>query len=621
MRSRVFKSCLSVFLVFVLLALPGISPAAANAASGAVPYEQGAAVIKNKEEVVYAVLDALGNADSVYAVNHFVVTIAGDITDYGSYSSVANLTTTESLAQNGDAVSFHAEKGHFYYQGDMAAAELPWDVDISYTLDGVRTAPQDLAGRSGKLGMQMVTRRNEKVDAVFYDNYMLQVSVTLDTEKCGDIEAPGATIAGAGKNTVVTYVVMPGRDGNISLSSTVRDFAMAGIQISAMPLSLGFDMPDTGDMVDDMNTLSDAISGVNDGVKDLNGGVARMNKGAADLVSGSSGFKNGLSQLSGSLGQLITASGQIKSALAGIVYSLDHASGGFDPTAFAQLPDGLDQLAQGLDGISGGLTRLKGGFSDAKDALGSAISHIPDISQSDIASLSAAVAGLDEDQQHTLSQLLDAYTAAQTVKGTYYGPHGNDGVKAAFDSVEAGLSTMSGSVGTISQTLSGMAAQIRAALSASDFAAQMQQLKDGLTALSDNYGQFHSGLVGYTDGVKALSSNYGKLHTGLVSLSDGIADLYSGTKELYSGTRELDDHVADLPDTMQTKMDDLMKEYDKSDFQPVSFISAKNTNVSLVQFVFKTAAIEAAQESALAEPEPSRATVWDRFLALFRPKE
>ena len=66
----------------------------------------------------------------------------------------------------------------------------------------------------------------------------------------------------------------------------------------------------------------------------------------------------------------------------------------------------------------------------------------------------------------------------------------------------------------------------------------------------------------------------------------------------------------------QEEIDAMMADYDKSDFKPVSYASAKNTNVSLVQFVMSTDPIEAPshEEPAVEEPEQG---IWDRLLALF----
>ena len=46
---------------------------------------------------------------------------------------------------------------------------------------------------------------------LFYENYMLQISITLDMDKSSDIQAPDAVLANAGKNKVAAYTVLPGR--------------------------------------------------------------------------------------------------------------------------------------------------------------------------------------------------------------------------------------------------------------------------------------------------------------------------------------------------------------------------------------------------------------------------
>jgi len=94
--------------------------------------------------------------------------------------------------------------------------------------------------------------------------------------------------------------------------------------------------------------------------------------------------------------------------------------------------------------------------------------------------------------------------------------------------------------------------------------------------------------------------------------------LNEGTQELYQGTKKLNDNVAGLPEQMQAQIDTLMQDYDKSDFKPVSFTSAINPNISLVQFVIMTAEIKPEEKSATVEPAVKDVTIWDRFLLLFR---
>ncbi len=564
------------------------------------------AVTESKDEVVYANLNANGSVSEVYVVNHFEVAQGGSVTDHGAYSSVVNLTDTGLLTQRDDTVTFEAHQGNFYYQGNMGAADLPWLFDIRYYLDGVSVTPQQLAGQSGSLQIIILTSRNEAADTVFYDNYLLQISMTLDSEKCSGVESAGATVASAGKNMVIAHTVMPGKDADITLTATVSDFEMDGIDITAMPFSMNVELPDTDDMVSDFEQLTDAIADLNEGVGDLLDGVADMKSGANGLKNGSADIKDGLSQLSGSSGALTAASAQIRDALAQIASSL--GGGGFDPDELTQLPDGLRQLALGLDGISGGLVDLKDAFVPAYAALDAAMQDIPDttITQAQLTDLYAQT---DPGQHGLLDELVDSYEAGQTAKGTY------DSVKEAFDAVGVTMDTLSGSIGDISGTLSGMADSIETGL---DGLEQMDQLISGLAELSGNYGGFHSGLAEYMGGVTDMADGYADFHAGLSAFSRGVGDLYDGVAELHDGTGELADETADMPDTMQAEIDDMLDEYTGEDFDPVSFTSPLNGNVELVQFVFKCGGIKQPDEAAAHAEETQQETVWDRLIALFK---
>ena len=267
MRGKVFKSTVAVILVAALMIAPlSVSTVALENSASVLAGSQQEAAILNKNEVIYATLAADGTVEAVYAVNHFEVSQAGGITDYGHYGAVVNLTSTAPLIHHEDSVSFQADRGNFYYQGNMTTTDLPWSFDISYYLDGVKTAPQDVAGKSGNLEIRVSTAQNESIDPVFYEHYLLQVSITLDADKCINIEAPDATMAIAGKNKVITHTIMPGSDGDIRVTAAVNNFTMGGLEISAGPFSMHLELPETDDLIGDFLKLSDAISDLNDGV-------------------------------------------------------------------------------------------------------------------------------------------------------------------------------------------------------------------------------------------------------------------------------------------------------------------------------------------------------------------
>ena len=179
------------------------SSASAASASSAATYE--------KSEVVYATLAASGAPKAVYVVNRFDVEVPGTVVDHGDYTSVQNLTNETELARIGDATTFEAEAGTLYYQGDAANAALPWNVSLSYELDGKKMEADQLAGASGNLAVHVTTARNEAIDPAFYDSFMLQITFTLPGDVASDVEGEGATIAQSGEDD--SGVHRPARSG------------------------------------------------------------------------------------------------------------------------------------------------------------------------------------------------------------------------------------------------------------------------------------------------------------------------------------------------------------------------------------------------------------------------
>ena len=559
-----------------------------------------------KEEVVYGILEADGSIKNLYVVNSFQ---GGLITDYGDYSDISNMTSSGELLHNGDRISINTTADQFYYQGTLRSKALPWNLFICYFLDGREIPASELAGKNGELEIKIDITKNKAINSAFYDNYMLQVSLALDTEKCSAIESLNATIANAGKNKVITHTVLPGNDKKISITTSVHDFEMNGIEMTALPFSMRIEMPDTDSLTTDLTSLTDAVSELNDGVKDLSEGVNKTYSGAQKLTNGSSDIVKGLSELNSNSKPILNASSKIKSALADILKAIDQGMGSFSLDDLAALPSGLRQVSAGLTQIAEGMTTLKKGYAAAYSALDSAIVSIPD-ADIDPTGLFAAVSG-DEALTATLNQLMGYYQAGKTVKGTYIA------VKEAFASVEASLETMIGSVGLATGALTEMANEIEQSLSKMDIAAQMQQLKEGLSRLLKSYGQFHSGLDDYMKGVNDLTSGYNEVNSGIRSLTNGIGELKTGASDLYEGTSELNDAVADLPDEVQAEIDDMIKNFDKSDYVPISFVSAKNTDVKAVQFVMKTSPIKISESEKPEVDDSTKLNLWQKILKLF----
>lgn len=189
-----------------------------------------------KSENVYVKMDEKGKSASAYIVNNFNVTSEGEIIDYGEYDKVQNLTNLDEIDEDDGEQTFEAEKGMFYYQGNIDDADLPWSIRISYLLDDKEIEPEDLAGAEGDLEIKIHVEQNPVVgESAFFKAYLMQIQVPLDTDLCSDITIEGGSILDSGSNKLVSFTVMPGTSGDYNVKTAIEDFEMDNITFNASP--------------------------------------------------------------------------------------------------------------------------------------------------------------------------------------------------------------------------------------------------------------------------------------------------------------------------------------------------------------------------------------------------
>lgn len=561
-----------------------------------------------KEEVVYATLSAEGKVSNVYVVNTLDVEQEGVVTDFGNYQTIKNLTNVSPIKQEGDEISVEAPEGKFYYQGNLDnSTELPWNVEVAYSLDGQKVEASELAGASGKVEMTITTQQNESVDPTFYQNYLLQVTVTLPNTY-QNIDSTGGMVANVGKNKQITFTVLPEQEEELKVEADVEDFEFQGVEIAAVPSSFPIDLGDTDQLTEDMGELSDGISKVNDGVTELEDGVRQLRDGAAELAKGSAQYQSGIGELNGSSGEIVAGSSQIKSALQAVNAGLSGGAGEMDLGALAELPAGLAQLSDGLKQTNEGLTTFQQQYNQAYTALNEAIRAIPatQVTEAEIAALYES--GADA---AVVDKLVASYSAAQKVRGTY------QAVQGAFAAVDPTMTQVKGSLSTISGQLEGISANLEKSLAQMD-TGSLVELQEGIAQLASNYNTFHNGIVSYTQGVGQLANSYKELNNGVAEVSNGLGELESGAGELQNGTQELNNETADLPERLQAEINEMVAQFDKSDFEPISFVSSENENVKSVQFVLKTESIEKEESLEKEAIEEEKKGFWELFVGLFR---
>ncbi|NCB30405.1 MAG: hypothetical protein EOM66_03245 [Clostridia bacterium] len=191
MNRKFGKKIFAFYLAAVLSVAPASLVFAQAGGQGLLSGADATATVQKKNEIVYATLEASGSVQAIYVVNQFNVTTAGTVVDHGNYASVTNLTNTALLSKQNGTVSFGADKGIFYYQGNMESTELPWLIDISYTLDGQEISPADLGGKSGRLAIhisiRILFRTTKHLNALVKTCFRIQVSVRSKTVKAAPL--------------------------------------------------------------------------------------------------------------------------------------------------------------------------------------------------------------------------------------------------------------------------------------------------------------------------------------------------------------------------------------------------------------------------------------------------
>ena len=110
---------------------------------------EAAAAEYTSEEVLYGVLDHDGSTENVYAVVILESDKPCKAVYRGPFADVKNLSDTRELELKGNRVTVDRLDGRFYFQSRLKNTSLPWDIAISYTLDGEPLMPPSSAASTG----------------------------------------------------------------------------------------------------------------------------------------------------------------------------------------------------------------------------------------------------------------------------------------------------------------------------------------------------------------------------------------------------------------------------------------------------------------------------------------
>ena len=334
----------------------------------------GDGVTATYDEAYYAMTDYYGNLTDGSVVKSYRTNGIATLTDYGDYDEIINLTDGTVPARNGGMTTFRLNEkalpGTFYFEGKTTKPfqQLPWTISMSYTLNGVPTKAEDLAGQAGVVEIRLDIVPNERASEYARNNYTLEAMAIFNQDDILSLEAPGAQVQLIGNLRAVLFLGLPGEECHYTIRVGSEDFAFGGMTFLMVPATLS--------QLEEIAKLSERKDDLEDNYNKLSGSIDSLLDAMTAMTGSLNASANGLEQLNKARG--IFSDGK------GVIYSGTDA-----------LREDLSNLADVLEPVEGQIEALSKTITDSKSTLRSMTNTVSDL-KGDLKDVESALRDLED---------------------------------------------------------------------------------------------------------------------------------------------------------------------------------------------------------------------------------
>ena len=287
----------------------------------------GAPAGADVDETMYVNLDYYGKTTKVNVVKGVNLNGLGEITDYGNYTNVENMSTNDAPVLGDGSITWNLpedQTGRFYYKCtlDNDQVVLPWDFDVSYKLNGVPTDGDKLAGASGLIEINIKATPNDNANLYYRNNMMLMVTVPVDMSKCYSVDADGAQIQSLGSTTGVVFSALPGEEGDYTVRIGTDSFETTGVIMAMAPGTID-DLNHIKDLKEAKDTWKDAGDALYDSLEQMAKSVESMRDGINQVQSGVSSAERAREKWSASKDSILAGNDQSLESLTALSQQLE----------------------------------------------------------------------------------------------------------------------------------------------------------------------------------------------------------------------------------------------------------------------------------------------------------
>lgn len=334
----------------------------------------GDGVTATYDEAYYAMTDYYGNLTDGSVVKSYRTNGIATLTDYGDYDEIINLTDGTAPARNGGMTTFRLDEkalpGTFYFEGKTTKPfqQLPWTISMSYTLNGVPTKAEDLAGQAGVVEIRLDIVPNGRASEYARNNYTLEAMAIFNQDDILSLEAPGAQVQLIGNLRAVLFLGLPGEECHYTIRVGSDDFSFGGMTFLMVPATLS--------QLEEIAKLSERKDDLEDNYNKLSGSIDSLLDAMTAMTGSLNASANGLEQLNKARG--IFSDGK------GVIYSGTDA-----------LREDLSNLADVLEPVEGQIETLSKTISDSKSTLRSMTNTVSDL-KDDLKDVESALRDLED---------------------------------------------------------------------------------------------------------------------------------------------------------------------------------------------------------------------------------
>ncbi|MBR6361229.1 MAG: MMPL family transporter, partial [Clostridia bacterium] len=242
----------------------------------------------SKAETVYINIDNSGAVENI-SVTDWLHTDKGEVcvSDTSDLKNIENIKGDTLPVTDKDGIRWNMTETDLYYSGETDK-KPPVSIEINYTLDGKKIAPEKLAGKSGKVKIDVSMKNNLskkfKIADKEYEIYLPVLVIggfIMPEAEFSGVQVKNGRAIGDGTKEIAVMFGVPGLTESLglkeagldeitgielgstaSVTADAKNFALGNMYFAAVPISsLNLEL-DTGSSVDDLKSVLSVLGEV-----------------------------------------------------------------------------------------------------------------------------------------------------------------------------------------------------------------------------------------------------------------------------------------------------------------------------------------------------------------------